>query len=158
MPRPFRSQHYGFDNPGISAATAEVSLQALAYLLVGRSLILRKQRSRRQNHAWRTEAALERLYVKERLLYRVKMTVYRQAFDGRDALAGNSRGLHQAGPDFIAINQDRAGAARTFTTAVLGSRKVQEVAQEGQQRGFLRRRSIQGPTVHIECHLILLKS
>ena len=69
---PRRSLHRAQD-PIVRAATAEMALERVADLGIGRSGVLRQQRRRRDDHPARAVAALERLLGDERGLHRVRL-------------------------------------------------------------------------------------
>ena len=72
---------HGVDNVLVSRAAAEIALEAVADLLLGRDRIVGEQLPRGENHPRRTKSALQRMFIPERLLQRVELAVLRQPLD-----------------------------------------------------------------------------
>ena len=87
------------------------------------------------NEARRAEAALQAVVVAERLLHRGQVVVGPgDALDGRDLGAVGLHGVHEAGPDGLAVEQDRARTARAVLAAQVGAGEPAASAQEVGQR------------------------
>src|SRR2546423_7279304 len=102
----------GLDDVHVTGAAAEVALEALADLVVGRARVLLQQVRGGHDEAWRAVAALEAVLVPERLLDRVQRAVRgRHALDRLDLVAVGLDSEERARLDRLAIHVHRAGAA-----------------------------------------------
>jgi hypothetical protein len=81
---------------------------------------------------------LKCLGLKEGLLYRMKMFATRKAFDGRDFFSHRCPSRSYATPNRSPVEQNGTGAALAFTTAILGPRQFEPIAQHVQKRLFGR--------------------
>src|SRR5690606_20464553 len=102
-------------------------------VLARRAGIAIEQRLGRDQHPRRAVAALGREIFHERFLERVQLIAGRQSRGGVDAPAGNAFGKRQAGEMRLAIDRDRARAARAVTTAVFGAEVTDAAAQKLQK-------------------------
>ena len=117
------------DDVLISGAAADVALEAVADLLLGRVGIAIDDLLGRHDHAGRAEAALQSVLVPESLLHRVELAVSGQAFDGQDARAVGLHGEHGAAFDGLAVHLDRACAAQRRLAADVRSGEADDLAQ-----------------------------
>src|SRR6185312_10824764 len=102
----------GPDDVLVPGAAAQVAVDALADLLLGRRRIVLQQVDRRHDHARRAEAALERVPVVERLLNRMQRAVRPgQALDRGDRAAVGLDREDRAALHGDAVEQDGAGTA-----------------------------------------------
>ena len=99
------------DDVVVAGAAAEVALEPVADLLLGRVRVLLQQRDRRHDEARRAEAALQRVLLVERLLHRVQLAVRGEALDRRHLAAVGLHGEHRARLHRLAVEQHRARAA-----------------------------------------------
>ncbi len=84
----------------------------------------------RHDHAGRAVATLECLFVKKGLLEGMEAAVGVEAFNGCDLLIGHRVSLGEAGAHGASVNQDSAGPALAFATAVFGPREADLVTQD----------------------------
>src|SRR3954454_18231924 len=75
--------HDGLDDVVVAGAAAEVALEVLAHLLLGRVRDALQHVDRGHDHAGGAEAALEPVVLAEGLLHRVQATTLGQALDRR---------------------------------------------------------------------------
>ena len=131
------------DDVVVAGAAAEVALEALAHLGLGRVRVLVEQRDRRHDHARRAEAALQAVVLLERLLHRVQLAVGGQALDGGDLGAVGLDGEHRARLHRLAVEQHGARAARRRVAADVGAGEP-ERRRGGSARaaGGARRRAV----------------
>src|SRR5947199_8204710 len=118
----------------VGSAAAEVAAQSFLNLFGRRVGVLVQKRLAGDHEAGRTEAALLRVVVNERLLDRVQLVALHQALDGRDATTLRFDGEYRAGISRLAVNDDRASAAGGAVTDALRPREVEVVAQGFEQR------------------------
>ena len=76
-----RIQHRA-DDPALRPATAQMAVEGLAHLLLGRGWVLAQQADRGDHHAGGAIAALSGLLLNERLLHRVQALAVRQPLHG----------------------------------------------------------------------------
>src|SRR6266403_5273883 len=72
------------ENLLVAGAAAQVSGQAIADLLIGWIGKSLQELARRQDHSWRADSALRAARFRERLLHRVQLSIFGQAFHGHD--------------------------------------------------------------------------
>ena len=101
-------------------------------LAVGLGFV-KQQILRREQHAGRTEATLQRVAITKRSLEIGDLAAIGQSLDGLDGRAMRLRRQHQAGTNDIAIDANRAGAAHTMLAADMSPRQLQMLAQEIRQ-------------------------
>ena len=82
------------------------------------------------DHASGTKTALESVGVDEGLLDGVELAALFEAFDGCNRFALDSFERGEAGACGDAGDEDRAGTALPFPTAVFGAGKIEFVAQD----------------------------
>ena len=75
------------DDVPVAGAAADVALERLPDLVLGRARVLAQQRGRAHQHPGRAVAALERVVLAERLLERRQLVVRGEALDRLDARA-----------------------------------------------------------------------
>jgi hypothetical protein len=86
------------------------------------------------DHASSAITALKRPSLKKCFLHRVQLATLRQPFDRQYAfLVGVPDGCHAGGNTF-AVEQDGAGAALAFATAVFRAREIKVFTQDFEQR------------------------
>ena len=130
---PRRSLHRAQD-PIVRPATAEMSIERVADLGIGRIGVLRQQRRRRDDHPARAIAALERLLGDEGGLHRVRLRWGAETGDGGDRSAvGEARHPPHAGADRLAVDQHGAGAALPEPAPELRTERRGVVAQAEQE-------------------------
>src|SRR5690606_5952218 len=101
-----------FDDVVVTRAAAEIALQPLADLALGRAGVALEQVRRRHHHARRAEAALQAVIVLEGLLDDAERAVrVGHALDRPDLRALARGGEDRAGLDAVTIYMDDAGAA-----------------------------------------------
>src|ERR1051326_5910733 len=121
----------------VAGAAAEVALQALADLVLGRVRVLLQQVGRRHDEAGRAVPALQAVLIPEGLLDRVELTVFGHAFDGREVAAVGLDREHRAALHGLAVDVDRAGAPLAGVAADVRSGQpdyVADVVHEQQPR------------------------
>src|SRR5262249_17753632 len=110
--QPLRGILDRFDDVLVSGAPAQVAFEAVPYRAVVRVGVLGEQVDGLHDHAWRAEAALQRVVVAERLLDGVQRPVgWGQAFYGHDVAAIGLYGEHRAGFDAVPVEMNGARAA-----------------------------------------------
>jgi hypothetical protein len=118
------------DNVLISGAAAEIALQAVANLLVGRVGVPRQNLFGAEDHAGCTETALKTVLVPERFLHGVEFAVGGgQALDGGQVPAVGLHGEHGAGFYGLVAQQYGASAADGGFAADVRTGKAGDIAQ-----------------------------
>src|SRR5581483_11092773 len=130
----FGCLEHGLHDVDVAGAHAQLAGQGFADLVLAWLGVVVEELDGAEDHAWRTEAALQRVALLEGALQRVELAVVCQAFYCGDLGAVRLDGQHQAGSHALAIHQDRAGAAHAVLAADVGARQLQVVAQEVGQR------------------------
>jgi hypothetical protein len=105
----------------------------LAYPLPIRLGMLFQQVLRGHQHGRRAEAALQGVAIAERGLQIGDFAAVGQSFDGFDGCAVRLHRQHQAGPNDLAVDPHRAGAANPVLAADMRPRQLQMLAQEVRQ-------------------------
>ncbi len=147
---PRRPLHRAQD-PIVGAAPAEMTLERLADLGIGRIGVLRQQRRRRHDHPARAVATLERLLGDERSLHRMRPLGRAEPGQGRDRGAvGETRQAAHAGEDRLAVDQHGASAALPEAATELRAEDPGVVAQAQQQRSRRIGLDRDRPAVHPE--------
>src|SRR4029079_5998545 len=98
----------GLDDVVVPGAAAEVPLERLADLVVGRIRVPLEDLGGGHDHPGRAVAALERVVLVERTLERVQLAVFCEAFDRLDVEAVGLEGEDRAGLDCAAVESDGA--------------------------------------------------
>ena len=88
----------------------------------------------REDLSRRAVAALKAIAVQEGGLHRVKLVACGEAFNRDDVLALAGRRERQTRQDTLAVDDDRAGAARTLIAALLRPGQAEYVAERVEQR------------------------
>src|SRR5512135_2390708 len=125
------------DDVLVAGAAAEIPLEPVPDLRVGRLRVRREEVARRQDHARRAEAALEAVLLAERLLHGVELPVRREALDRRDLRAVGLDREHRAGLDGLAVEEHGARSALARVAADVGpgqAQRLPEVVDEEQPR------------------------
>src|SRR3990170_8349197 len=95
----------------VPGAPAEVALDGVPDLVIGRIGVALEQVDRGHDHARRAEPALEAVLLPECVLHRMELIAGGDAFDGPDAGAIRLDGEHRARLDRSAVHLDRARPA-----------------------------------------------
>ena len=82
----------------------------------------------------RAVAALKAIAVQEGGLHRVQLVAGGEAFNGDDVLALARRRQRQTGQDTLAVDDDRARAARALIAPLLRADEAEHVAKRVEQR------------------------
>src|SRR5688572_24883785 len=122
------------DDLVVTGAAAEVARQPVAHLFFSRIVVAFQQRLRRDQHARRADAALERGVLEELALERVQLVAVGHALDRLNRLAVQLGAKHQARAHQPAVHRHAARAAIAGRAAFLGAGQVQLVAQDLEQR------------------------
>ena len=88
----------------------------------------------REDLPGRAVAALKPIAVQEGGLHRVKLVACGEAFNRDDVLALARRRQRQTGQDTLAVDDDRARAARALIASLLRAGQTEHVAESVQQR------------------------
>ena len=118
----------------VAGAAADVALQSLLDLGVGRMRVLAQQRGRAHQHAGRAVAALERVVVRECLLELRQLLAVGEPFDRLDARAVGLDGEQHAALDERAVDDHGARAAVARVAADVAAGQVEVVADEMDQQ------------------------
>ena len=102
---------HGLDDVVVPGAAAQVAVDAVADLLLGRIRVLRQQVDGRHDHAWRAVAALQAVALLEGRLHGVPVITCRQALDRRDLRPVGLDGEDAARLHAASVQQHGAGAA-----------------------------------------------
>lgn len=89
---------------------------------------------RRTDLAGRAVAALETVVLDERPLQRVRLVLTRQPLDGDDVPTHVLHRQRETGHDALAVDKDRAGAARALVAALLRAVELERFAEQVEQR------------------------
>src|SRR5205823_11939043 len=81
-------------------------------------------------HAWRAEAALQSVLLKESFLDRIELAVLLQSFHRHDLTAVRLNGERRARLDRLSVEQDRACAARRGLAPDVRARHFEVLADE----------------------------
>src|SRR5207247_1849731 len=101
---------------------------------VGGTGRLAQQRADRPDLARRAEAALERIGIDERALYRMKLAILGKTLDCLDALSLARDRQRHAGIDRATVHQHGACAARSLVTDLLRARERERLAECVEER------------------------
>src|SRR6266480_6415419 len=132
MSRSLRGAMDGGADALIGAAATDVGHRGVD-IGVGGMRILREQRRGSHDLPRLAVAALRHVLLDPRALHGVR-AVLGQAFDRRDALAGDGRHRQHAGAGGDAVQVDGAGAALGDAAAELGTGETEGVAQHPEER------------------------
>jgi len=142
--------HHRLHDLAVTGAAAQHAAQAVLHLGFGGVGVARQQIGRRQDHAWRADAALGAQVPVEGGLDGRQPPVAAQALDGGDGAAARLGHGREAGAHLPAVQQHRAGAAVASVAADLGAREAQLVAQQVRQPRGGRRAHGHRRAVHRE--------
>ena len=95
----------------VARATAQITGHPVPDFFFGRTRIFLQQPIRARDHAGRTKAALQAVFLHEAFLQRMQFAALRKTFDGQQFRAVGLYREHRAGLHRHAIDIDRAGAA-----------------------------------------------
>src|SRR5262249_37826767 len=102
------------------------------------------------DHARRAISALHRVRIDERLLKRMKTSVFFEAFDGDDLFAGGRAYGCDAGTRRLSVDQHRARSALAFAASVFAARQVQIFAQNREEASARVRLKPASDVVYVE--------
>src|SRR5918995_3459135 len=139
----------------VARAAAEVALDRVPNLLVGRIVGPAQQVGGGHDHAGGAEPALEPVLLPERALERVKVVGVTQALDGRHAAAVCLRGEHRAALHGSAVEVDRACAALAGVAPDVGAGQAQVLAQHLDQQPSRLDVHLPAYAVHLERYVQL---
>src|SRR3990170_3472269 len=121
------------DDVLVTRAPAEVAGQGLADLDLAGCLVLTEQCMRAHEHSRGAEPALQAVMRPEGLLQEVQ-AISAQPFHRGDLRPIGLHGKHQAAPDGLAVQMDRAGATHAVLAPHMRARQRQVAAEEVRQR------------------------
>ena len=142
------------DDSVVRAAAADVAVEGLLDLRLGRARVLLQERDRLHHHAVDAVAALGRLLVDERLDDRVRVLLRAEPLERRDLLPGHGRDGHDAGADRLPVHVHGAGPALREPAAEARAVQVELVAQDVEQRRVRRRLDGVALAVHRQLHCL----
>src|SRR5262245_63684626 len=105
---------------------------------------------RREDLPGRAVAALKPIAVKEGGLHRMQLIVWGEALDRDDRLPLARHCQRQTRQDTLAVDDDRACAARALVAALLGADEAEHVVKRIQQRDARVHRELVSRVVHTE--------
>jgi hypothetical protein len=119
----------GGNDAGMSAATADISLQSLNdFRFAGIGSFLEK-RNAADNHSGSAKGALECALIEKSLLYGMKLAVLFEALNSENGFSCSVADGELAGTPRRAIQKNRAGAALAFAATVFGSGEAKVFSQ-----------------------------
>ncbi len=129
----------GIDDRLVAGTAAVVAREMFADRGAGRStagrhLVRSEQFLRGEQHAGRTEAALQRVAPRECLLQVGNLACVRHTFDGLDARAVALHGEREAAAHRDAVEPHRAGAAHALLASDMAAGEAELLAQEIDER------------------------
>jgi hypothetical protein len=124
---------YGVNDLDVPGAAAQIAGNGLFNLFARWVRSSVKESPRRQKHTGRTDAALRAAKFQKSPLKRIELAVPRQTFDRCHRASVQLAYRDQAGIDYFSIDENRAGAALPFSTALLGPGEPQVFAQDIQK-------------------------
>jgi hypothetical protein len=107
----------GPDDTVVASAAAQVSLKCLDNGLFRRFRIFFEQGISLQDHSGSAVSALKRALFEEGLLERMELTIFFESFNGNDAFSCREAQWELAGKDRLAVDEDGAGPAKSFSAA-----------------------------------------
>src|SRR5215208_1827138 len=119
-----------FDDVPVAGAAADVPLDRLRDLFVGRAGVLSQQRRRAHQHARRAVAALQSVVVAEGLLEGAQLLLFREPLDGLDRRAVRLHREQHAALHERAVEDHAASAAVAGIAADMGASQVEVVADQ----------------------------
>src|SRR5438309_8095903 len=118
------------DDVHVPGAAAEVALQALPDVVLGRGRVLLEKVGGRHDEAGGAVAALQAVLIPESLLDRMQRAVRtRQPFDGLDLATIGLNREHGAGFHRLAVDVHRAGAALAGVAPDVGACQPDDIAE-----------------------------
>src|ERR1017187_243385 len=136
------------------AAAAQMRVERLADLRVGRVRGALEQSNRPHDHPRNAVAALRGLLVDERLLHRMQTPGARQSLERHDAATDERVDARRARRGRLTVHQDGAGKALLESAAVLGGRQAEIVSQYLQERRVRLHRDELSPSVDVKLDLV----
>src|SRR5579859_1017987 len=121
---------HGLHDAVVAGAAAQVAVEPLADLVLGRPGLVLEEVDRREDHARRAEAALQTVVLAKSLLHRVQLAVAREALDGGHLRAVRLDGEHRAALHGATADQHGARAALAGVAADVRAREREALAQE----------------------------
>src|SRR5688500_5113757 len=116
------------------AAATQISIQGLPDLHITRMRSFPKQRCCPDNHSVDAVTALRRLFLNERALHWMQLTLLDQTFQGGDSRPTHSGNRKFAGWLSLIPDQHHAGAACLLAATDLRTRKSQFIPQNIKNR------------------------
>src|SRR5262245_39167162 len=147
-PLALRDGRDGLHGVVVARAAAEVALEAVADVLLGRPRVLVQEPDRRHDHPGRAEAALEPMVLLEGRLHRVHLAVGREALDGGDLRPVRLDREHAARLHGLAVDVDGAGAAGDGVAAHVRAGEVEVLAEEVDEQPTLLDLRLPADAVH----------
>jgi hypothetical protein len=118
----------------MAATAAQMFLHARIDLGIGGVRVFLQQPDCSHDHASSAITALERPSLKKCFLHWVQLPSLRQPFDRQHCLLVRVPDSRHAGGNTFAVDQDGAGAALAFATAVFRAREIKVLTQDFEQR------------------------
>ena len=140
------------DDVGVGAATADVAAHPLADLGIRSRVALLDTADAGHDLPGRAVAALERVFVDEGLLQRMKPAIALEPLDGGDLRTVMHHRERQARVDALSVHQNRACAARALVAAFLGAGQIRPFPEHVQQRRSVVHRDLAGFAVDAYPH------
>ena len=134
----------------VAGAPAQVPLDSVPDLVLGRVVVFSEESCGRHDHARGAETALKAMTFPETLLHRVKGTVVFQTLDGPDFCTVGLDSEHGAGFDRFPVDIDRACPAVASLTADVcpGQMKVLTDEMDQERPGL----DISRYLLPVDCH------
>jgi hypothetical protein len=127
----------GLHNVVIASATAKISFEAQAHVLLGWVRNLIKQTDGSHDHSWGAVATLQAMVLTERFLHRVHLITLGQAFDCGDRVTSGLCGKHGAGLHGFTIEVHGAGTTRRGVATNVGSGEISVFSDVVHQEGAI---------------------
>src|SRR5947207_7784737 len=123
----------GCDDPRMSAAAADITLQGLHDFRLSGIGIFLEERDAADDHSGSAIGALERALIEKSPLHGMKLAVLFETFDGEDGFSFGVANRKLAGAAWRAVQQNGTSAALAFAAAVFCSGKAKLFAQGKKQ-------------------------
>jgi hypothetical protein len=114
----------------VASAAAEIAGQRVADFGLGRIRMLVQPGFHGHDDAWRAEAALQPVFLVERLLHHRELAVGSKRLDGCNLVALGLNGIEQAGADRRPIEENGAGAANAVLATDVGPGEAAILTQD----------------------------
>src|SRR5579871_916705 len=124
-----RGEPHGFEDFGVSRATAEIARKIVADFIVAGIGILLQKLMGHQHKTRRAETALECTRLDERLLHGRKRAAFVQMLDGCDAFSVDANGKIETARDRDIVDQDRTAAAQSLAATLTRAEQPQFMQQ-----------------------------